>query len=85
MPVRVHMCVRLFAYVCVRVCGAADFTDTYVNIYSRYIGIGTCIPGGVPFGRRQWAFDTTRSIERFVFSVSRRYLSGEDKRAPQDA
>lgn len=82
MLARVHMCMRLFADVCVYVrmrvctCRAADSTDTYVNTYGRYIGIGMYIPGGVPFERRQWAFDTTRSIERLVFSVSGRYLSG---------
>lgn len=82
MPARVHMCMRLFAdvyapmCVCVCMCRAADSTGTYVNTYGRYIGIGMYIPGGVPFERRQWAFDTTRSIERLVFSVSGRYLSG---------
>lgn len=68
------VCVRLYVYVCTR--RAADSTGTYVNTYGRYIGIGMYIPGGVPFERRQWAFDTTRSIERLVFSVSGRYLSG---------
>lgn len=41
----VCVCVRLFMYVCARVCGAADFTDTYVNIYNRYIGIGNVYTG----------------------------------------
>lgn len=83
--IRVFTCIYIYVNVCVyvhvREKGDADFTSTYVNTYDRYIGIGTCIPGGVPFGRRQWAFDTTRSIERLVFSVSQRYLSGRDKRA----
>lgn len=78
---RVYIYVNVCVYVRVREKGDADSTSTYVNTYGRYIGIGTCIPGGVPFGRRQWAFDTTRSIERLVFSVSQRYLSGKDKRA----
>lgn len=76
MPARVHVCMRLFADVCVCACRAADSTGIYVNTYGRYIGIRMYISGGVPFERRQWAFDTTRSIEPLVFLVSGRYLSG---------
>jgi len=65
-----YICVCVCLRMCVRVyvCEAADFTDTYVNIYSRYIGIGTCIPGGVSFGRRQWAFDTVDRTVR-IFGI----------------
>lgn len=46
---RVYIYVNVCVYVRVREKGDADSTSTYVNTYGRYIGIGTCIPGGVPF------------------------------------
>lgn len=57
----VHMCAFLSPmYICEREDmgrgRAADSTTTYASTYDRYIGIGMCIPGGVPFGEAAVGF-----------------------------
>lgn len=88
---RLFVCIYVYSrvYICKRMCVCAyageggcrlhEYIREYIRPIHRHRDVYT--GWGSVRGRRQWAFDTTRSIERLVFSVSQRYLSGRDKRA----
>lgn len=79
MSIRVHTRVHVRAFVCVYVrcsyaCVGPQTCGVHMRIHTAnaWAHIGTCSIYRVGFrsGDAQWAFDTTRSIERLAFSIS---------------